>query len=136
TPARPTTPAPPRTTRPAASRSSPTSSTRPTSTRPTRRRPAATNSASQRPRHSATHLSPAMSDPNHPESAESLARARRYFAESVDELEDAGAERMTWTMSRDSSLRLDKYVQGRLKGISRSQVQKLIDLGAVTVNGK
>jgi len=77
-----------------------------------------------------------MADANHPESAESLARARRYFAESVEELEEAGAERMRWTMSRDSSLRLDKYVQGRLKGTSRSQVQKLIDLGAVTVNGK
>ncbi len=77
-----------------------------------------------------------MTDPSHPESAESLARARRYFAESVEALEDAGAERLSWTMSKDSSLRLDKYVQGRLKGISRSQVQKLIDLGAVTVNGK
>ena len=77
-----------------------------------------------------------MTDPSHHESAESLARARRYFAESVEDLEEAGAERMTWTMSRDSSLRLDKYVQGRLKGCSRSQVQKLIDLGAVTVNGK
>lgn len=39
-------------------------------------------------------------------------------------------------MSKDSSLRLDKYVQSRLKGISRSQVQKLIELGAVTVNTK
>jgi 23S rRNA pseudouridine1911/1915/1917 synthase len=77
-----------------------------------------------------------MPDPSHPESAESLARARRYFAESVEELEEAGAERLQWTMSKDSSLRLDKYVQGRLKGVSRSQVQKLIDLGAVTVNGE
>lgn len=77
-----------------------------------------------------------MSDANHPESAQSLARARRYFAESVEELEDAGAERLTWEMSKDSSLRLDKYVQGRLKGTSRSQVQKLIDLGGVTVNGQ
>ncbi len=75
-----------------------------------------------------------MTDPNHPESAQSLARARRYFAESVEELEEAGAERLSWTMTRDSPLRLDKYVQGRLKGISRSQVQKLIELGAVTVN--
>ena len=77
-----------------------------------------------------------MSDSSHPESAESLARAKRYFAESLEELEEAGAERLSWTMSKDNSLRLDKYVQGRLKGISRSQVQKLIDLGAVTVNGK
>lgn len=75
-----------------------------------------------------------MTDASHPESAESLARAKRYFAESLEDLEEAGAERLSWTMSRDNTLRLDKYVQGRLKGISRSQVQKLIDLGAVTVN--
>lgn len=75
-----------------------------------------------------------MSDPSHPESAESLARAKRYFAETLEDLEQAGAERMTWTMTKDSTMRLDKYVQGRLKGISRSQVRKLIDLGAVTVN--
>ena len=77
-----------------------------------------------------------MNQPFHPESAEALARARRYHAQSLEELEDAGAERMSWTMSKDSSLRLDKYVQGRLKGISRSQIQKLIELGAVTVNGQ
>lgn len=76
-----------------------------------------------------------MTDASHPESAESLARAKRYFAESLEDLEEAGAEHLVWTMSKDSSLRLDKYVQGRLKGISRSQVQKLIELGAVTVNG-
>ena len=76
-----------------------------------------------------------MSNTPHPESAESLTRAKRYFAESLEDLEEAGAERMSWTMTRDNSLRLDKYVQGRLKGISRSQVKKLIDLGAVTVNG-
>ena len=77
-----------------------------------------------------------MSDPAHPESAASLAKARRYFAESLEELEEAGAERQSWTMTKDSALRLDKYVQSRLKGISRSQVQKLIELGAVTVNTK
>lgn len=76
-----------------------------------------------------------MNQPFHPESAEALARAKRYHAQSLEDLEESGAERMRWTMTKDSSLRLDKYVQGRLKGISRSQVQKLIDLGAVTVNG-
>ncbi len=75
-----------------------------------------------------------MTDSSHPESAESLTRAKRYFAESLEDLEEAGAEHMVWTMSKDSTMRLDKYVQGRLKGISRSQVRKLIDLGAVTVN--
>lgn len=76
-----------------------------------------------------------MNQPFHPESPEQLARAKRYHAQSLEELEDAGAERMSWTMTKDSSLRLDKYVQGRLKGISRSQVVKLIELGAVTING-
>lgn len=76
-----------------------------------------------------------MNQPFHPESAEALARAKRYHAQSLEDLEEAGAERMSWTMTKDSALRLDKYVQGRLKGISRSQVVKLIDLGAVTVNG-
>ncbi|MFI4861910.1 MAG: pseudouridine synthase [Phycisphaerales bacterium JB063] len=77
-----------------------------------------------------------MNQPFHADSPEALAQARRYHAQSLEDLEEAGAERMQWTMSKDSSLRLDKYVQGRLKGISRSQVQKLIELGAVTVNGK
>ena len=77
-----------------------------------------------------------MNNSDHSESAKSLAQARRYHAETLEELEGSGAERMQWVMKKDSSLRLDKYVQGRLKGISRSQVQKLIELGAVTVNGK
>lgn len=73
---------------------------------------------------------------DHPESAENLARARRYHAQSVEDLEAAGAERLTWTLTKDASFRLDKYVQNKLKGISRSQIQNLITLGAVTVNGK
>jgi len=77
-----------------------------------------------------------MNQPFHSESPEQLARARRYHAQSLEDLEEAGAERMRWTMTKDSALRLDKYVQGRLKGISRSQVVKLINLGAVTVNGQ
>ena len=77
-----------------------------------------------------------MNQPFHPESPEQLAQAKRYHAQTLEELEEAGAERMCWTMNKTSSLRLDKYVQGRLKGISRSQVCKLINLGAVTVNQK
>ncbi|XAM00252.1 RluA family pseudouridine synthase [Phycisphaeraceae bacterium D3-23] len=76
-----------------------------------------------------------MNQPFHADSPEALAQARRYHAQSLEDLEEAGAERMRWTMNKNSSLRLDKYVQGRLKGTSRSQVQKLIELGAVTVNG-
>ncbi len=36
---------------------------------------------------------------------------------------------------RHTDLRLDVYLQRRLQGISRSRVQKLIDIGAVKVNG-
>ncbi len=35
---------------------------------------------------------------------------------------------------RDPKMRLDQYLQNRLKGISRSRIQRLIDSGAVTLN--
>ncbi|MEM7625515.1 MAG: RluA family pseudouridine synthase [Planctomycetota bacterium] len=60
----------------------------------------------------------------------------RYEATTVEELEEAGAEHRVYTLSTDSSQRIDKYLQNRLKGISRNQIQKLIALGGVTVNGK
>jgi 23S rRNA pseudouridine1911/1915/1917 synthase len=58
----------------------------------------------------------------------------RYEASSLEELEDAGAERRVYELSTDSSKRLDVYLHNRLKGISRNQIQKLIALGGVTVN--
>lgn len=60
----------------------------------------------------------------------------RYEATTLEELEEAGAEHRVYRLSTDSSQRLDKYLQNRLKGISRNQIQKLIALGGVTVNGK
>ncbi|MEM6458583.1 MAG: RluA family pseudouridine synthase [Planctomycetota bacterium] len=60
----------------------------------------------------------------------------RYEATTLAELEEAGAERRVYELTTDSSQRLDKYLHNRLKGISRSQIQKLIALGGVTVNGK
>ncbi len=53
----------------------------------------------------------------------------------IADLLQAGAEERTYVLSKDSRFRLDKYLQNRLKGISRSQVQRLIDLGGVRVNG-
>jgi 23S rRNA pseudouridine1911/1915/1917 synthase len=50
--------------------------------------------------------------------------------------EEGGAEKQRFVISRDPQLRLDKYLQMRIKGISRNQVQKLIDLGGVSVNDK
>ncbi len=58
-------------------------------------------------------------------------------AEPADALEadsEDTAERRQFVITRDTQKRLDVYLQQRLKGISRSRVQKLIDLGGVTVN--
>ena len=60
----------------------------------------------------------------------------RFDATTLEELRTAGAEPREWRLSHDSSQRLDKYLQNRLKGISRNQVEKLIKIAAVTVNGK
>ncbi len=40
------------------------------------------------------------------------------------------------SVRKDLLSRVDVYLQNRLKGISRSRVQKLIDLGGVKINGK
>ncbi len=51
-----------------------------------------------------------------------------------EELE--GGQPLRFVLSKNAKLRLDKYLQNRLKGMSRHQVQKLIALGGVTVNDK
>ena len=48
--------------------------------------------------------------------------------------EDDGAEHRQYKIKNHLDTRLDVYLHGRLKGISRNRVQKLIDLGGVTVN--
>lgn len=53
-------------------------------------------------------------------------------AQAVD-WEDA--QRAQFIIRRNLDRRVDVYLQQRLKGISRNRVQKLIALGAVTVNG-
>jgi len=45
-----------------------------------------------------------------------------------------GTQHRCITIKRNVRKRLDVYLQQRLKGISRSRIQKLIDLGGVTVN--
>ena len=47
-----------------------------------------------------------------------------------------GSERSQIVVQGELRKRLDVYLQSRLKGVSRSRVQKLIDLGAVTIEGK
>jgi len=51
-------------------------------------------------------------------------------------LTDDGAERRVFDVRRDVRKRLDVYIQERLKGVSRSRVQKLVQHGGVTVNGE
>ena len=54
---------------------------------------------------------------------------------SADLIEDDGPEHRVFVVRNDVRRRLDVYLQGRLKGISRSRVQKLIEMGGVKVNG-
>ncbi len=51
----------------------------------------------------------------------------------LDHTDDSLRRRLI--IRRDLDRRLDVYLQQRLKGISRSRIQKLIDMGGVTVNG-
>lgn len=61
---------------------------------------------------------------------------RRFFAETVEDLEEAGAEKQSFTISRDQTLRFDQYVASRVKSLSRNQAQRLIEMGAATINGE
>ncbi|BAM04873.1 RluA family pseudouridine synthase [Phycisphaera mikurensis] len=60
----------------------------------------------------------------------------RYEARSLDDLDAVGAETKTWTLGHDTGLRLDRHLQNHGGGMSRAQLQKLIAMGAVTVNGQ
>lgn len=52
------------------------------------------------------------------------------------EVDHDGAEQQCFVIRRDIRRRVDQYLRTRLKGISRSRVQKLIDAGGVMVNGR
>ncbi|MEX0885431.1 MAG: RluA family pseudouridine synthase [Phycisphaeraceae bacterium] len=55
----------------------------------------------------------------------------------ADALEDeTGNEHVRYRLSRDAKNRLDKYLQNRLRHISRHQIQKLIGQGGVRVNDR
>lgn len=54
--------------------------------------------------------------------------------EVIEELFGEGADRRRILVRSDLNKRLDRYLGDRLKGVSRSRIQKLIDLGGVTVN--
>lgn len=50
--------------------------------------------------------------------------------------DDADARRVELSLQRDINDRLDKYLTSRIPFMSRSQIQRMIDDGAATVNGK
>ncbi len=50
--------------------------------------------------------------------------------------ESDGAQHRRFVIHRDVKKRLDRYLTARLPGLSRSRLQKLINAGAVTVNGR
>lgn len=53
-----------------------------------------------------------------------------------DSLTSPNATRKRFLVRRDINKRLDKYLADRLRGASRNKIQKLIDLGGVTVNDR
>ena len=50
--------------------------------------------------------------------------------------EDDGLQRVHFTLARDLNKRLDKYLTDRITFMSRTQLQRLIELGGVTVNDR
>ncbi len=60
-------------------------------------------------------------------------------ARALDAGEDSADEqlpRVTLTLKRDLQTRLDKYLTSRITFMSRTQLQRLIESGGVTVNGR
>lgn len=53
-----------------------------------------------------------------------------------EELRDEAVQQVRYALSKDSNHRLDKFLQNRIKGFSRHQIQRLISLGGVSVNDK
>lgn len=60
---------------------------------------------------------------------------RRVIGGGAD-ADDEGLARVTFKLQRDLDKRLDKYLTDRITFMSRSQLQRLIDEGGVTVNGR
>ena len=59
-----------------------------------------------------------------------------YRSTTRAELQDAGADARSWRINTDLRPRLDVWLQNRIGGMSRAQVQKLIAMEGVRVNGK
>lgn len=60
------------------------------------------------------------------------AEATLVHHDQVDE--DDGAEHLRFVLSKQAKFRLDRFLQNKLKSVSRNQIQKLIACEGVTVN--
>lgn len=66
-----------------------------------------------------------------------LAQGKQTQAGSTgSEADDDAPNRVVFVLQRDLQSRLDKYLVSRISFMSRSQLQRLIDEGGVTVNGR
>lgn len=79
-----------------------------------------------------------VQDENKPVESDEIGSDLSDENESVDaDAQEEDVQRHhTWVISRDSEMRIDAYIQQRLKGVSRSRVKKLIDADMVKLNGK
>ena len=68
--------------------------------------------------------------------ASAVERARKLALERGTDSEDIELPEVTFTLQRDLGTRLDKYLTTRVTFMSRTQLQKLIEEGGVTVNDK
>ena len=65
-----------------------------------------------------------------------LDETARRAEEGGEDADEAELRTVSFTLQRDLDKRLDKYLTDRITFMSRNQLQKLIDEGGVTVNGK
>lgn len=69
-----------------------------------------------------------------PDDEEAVTLPPEPAPEGEEEAEENGAEHRRFVLTKDAKNRLDKFLQNRLKSVSRHQLQKLIALGGVRVN--
>ncbi len=62
--------------------------------------------------------------------------AIRAAVGAAEEGDDDGLRRVVFKLQRDLNKRLDKYLTDRITFMSRNQLQRLIDVGGVTVNDR
>jgi len=58
------------------------------------------------------------------------------FEDLPEQLDTEDAGRLNYTVTKDAKFRLDRHLTSKLGGMARHQIQKLIELGGVLVNGK